>query len=128
MTKLNDDAIPHLARAMIFRRQMKDSPPAMHMRELRNRIIIGPVSPDQIAVARNMAQALMTVRQGDMPADPDDLALLIDCIAMRYGMTSRADAWRKIGINPNRGRDLFARNSSAIDWPIWFTARAYALC
>ncbi len=63
----------------------------------------------------------------DMPPTADDMSLLIDTICMRNGFTARADAWRTIGIGPDRGRGLLARNVSAIDWPIWKTARDAAL-
>ncbi|KEP68820.1 hypothetical protein DL1_08550 [Thioclava dalianensis] len=127
MHQLNEDAIPHLARAMIFRRSMADHAPGKHMIELRNQVIISPVEPNDMADAKSRARKIMSSRPSDMPADPDDLSLLIDTIAMRYGLTSRGEAWRKIGINPNRGRNLFSRGQNAIDWPIWFTARAYAM-
>jgi hypothetical protein len=35
--------------------------------------------------------------------------------------------WRSIGVNPSRGRDLLARNASALDWPIFFTLRSASL-
>lgn len=127
MTKLNPDAIPHLARALIFRSIMGTHPPGAALRKLRNSVIISPVEKLMMDAGKDEANRLMSISQDDMPASPNDLSLLIDTIAMRYGMTSRAEAWRKIGINPNRGRAFFGRNAAAIDWPIWFAARAYAL-
>lgn len=44
-----------------------------------------------------------------------------------YTQISRADAWRHIGITPDRGRSLQARNAHSLDWPIWFTLRHAAL-
>lgn len=120
-------AVNHLARALAYHRQRANVAPGAAQARLRNLIIIGPVAPDLMADAKAEAKRLMSMTQADMPASPDDLALLIDTIAMRYGKTSRAEAWRFIGIKPGRGRDLFARNANAIDWPIFYTARTYAL-
>lgn len=73
------------------------------------------------------AARILRIHIDDMPPATDDVALLLDAIAFRIGATTRADAWRSIGINPNRGRDLLARNAQAVDWPIWFTLRTAAL-
>jgi hypothetical protein len=69
----------------------------------------------------------MAVSIADMPADPDDVSLLLDVIGFRHGLTTRADCWRRIGINPERGRALLTRNKTALDWPIWRALVAEAL-
>lgn len=73
------------------------------------------------------ARRLMAVSIADMPADPDDVSLLLDVIGFRHGLTTRADCWRRIGINPERGRALLTRNKTALDWPIWRALVAEAL-
>lgn len=121
-----------LARAMRYRRDMwaEGNAPGSAQAALRNRIMAMPVEElgeDLMREAAREAGRLAELEPSDMPATVDDLALLIDTIAMRHGFTARADAWREIGINPNRGRDLLARNAKAIDWPIFFTALTYAV-
>lgn len=123
------DPTEALARAMIYRSRMwlDGTYPGRGQSSLRQELMAMDLTDAERDEATAARTRLMSMRIEDMPATADDLALLIDTIAMRHGYTTRADAWRHIGINPNRGRDLLARNANAIDWPIWFTARSYAL-
>ena len=61
------------------------------------------------------------------PAPTDLVAILLETLSQRLGGSGHAAAWRSIGINPNRGRDLLARSSRNVDWPIWKTLRDAAL-
>lgn len=87
----------------------------------------GRLPAQRIALAYREWGRLRAISINDMPPSTDHVALLLDTIAFKIGATSRAEAWRHIGVNPNRGRDLLARNAQAVDWPIWFTLRHAAL-
>jgi hypothetical protein len=115
---------------MTFAR-MGDAGPGAAQAGLRGRIMadhnpLGIGKPTQMAVLEEYIR-LMGLPIGAMPPPVEYLSLLIDVIAMRHGYTARADAWRHIGINPNRGRSLLGQNAQAIDWPIWKTARDAAI-
>lgn len=114
------NTLHHIERALAYRARMASTAPGIHQIDLRRQIIVGPVTGAHDAQAT--LDRLLSYRIEDMPAAADDLSLLIDIIAMRHRVTSRAKAWARIGIHPDRGRDLLARNAKAIDWPIWFTA------
>lgn len=127
-----NDPLIHLARAMHYQSKMwaDGAAPGKGQASLRQLTLemtegdIGQIAMKKAAATRDR---LMSITIPDMPASSDDLALLIDTIAFRFGYFARADAWRHIGINPNRGRDLLGRGAGAIDWPIWFTARESGL-
>lgn len=119
-------AAVHIAKALAYQGQKDTVAPGEAQAALRRRIMADP-APSIPTIAADTLKRLMAVSIEDMPAPADDLALLIDTICMRHGLSSRAEAWRSVGINPNRGRELFARNAGAIDWPIWFTVRQAAL-
>lgn len=70
--------------------------------------------------AQTAHDRIMGVTVSDMPADPDMIGVLLETLSQRLGGVSRADCWRHIGVNPNRGRDLLARSANALDWPIFF--------
>jgi hypothetical protein len=115
--------------AMAYRAAMGDKGPGAAQAVLRKAIMQAKTpwtSPTADECDANFAR-LMAYTIADMPPPVDDLSLLIDVIAMRHGYTARADAWRHIGINPNRGRSLLGQNAGAIDWPIWFCARQAAI-
>lgn len=117
-----------LARALAYQALKDGEAPGRAQAALRERILgntrILDVVPPRVEEAH---RRLMAVMQDDMPPGTDDVALLLDTLAMRIGATSRADAWRHIGINPHRGRDLLARRADAVDWPVWYTMRQAAL-
>ncbi len=117
-----------LARALAYQALKDGEAPGRAQAALRERIMgnakILDVVPPRVEEAY---RRIMAITMDDMPPDTDDVALLLDTLAMRIGATTRADAWRFIGINPNRGRDLLARNAGAVDWPVWFTMRQAAL-
>ena len=118
-----------LAQALVYRARMSDTPRGNAQAALRRAIMQGDRSFTASAVneAKEAHARLMACRIEDMPPSIEDLSLLIDVIAMRHGFSARADAWRLVGINPNRGRSLLGQNAGAIDWPIWFTCRHAAL-
>ncbi len=118
-----------LAEALIYRARMSDTPRGNAQAALRREIMQGDRSlhPSTLQEAKAAHARLMACRIEDMPPAVEDLSLLIDVIAMRHGCSARADAWRLVGINPNRGRSLLGQNAGAIDWPIWFTCRHAAL-
>ena len=70
---------------------------------------------------------LLALGLGDMPPPTDDVAILLETLSQRLGGLGHAAGWKSIGIKPNRGRDLLARNARAVDWPIWKTLRDAAL-
>lgn len=121
-------ALAALARALAYRALKDGEGNGAAQAALRRRILANTkvleVTPPRVTEAFDR---LMAVKITDMPPPTDDVSLLLDALAMRIGATNRADAWRSIGINPNRGRDLLARNAEAVDWPIWWTLRTAAI-
>jgi hypothetical protein len=118
-----------LQRAMAYRAKMATIAPGAAQAALRKAIMGSDDTsgmPTRYA-AVDEATRLRRIHIADMPPPVDDLSLLIDTIAMRHGYTARADSWRHIGINPNRGRSLLGQNAQAIDWPVWKTARDAAI-
>lgn len=79
------------------------------------------------AGADEIRRDIMALNVADMPPPTDLVAILLETLSQRLGGLGHAAAWRSIGINPNRGRDLLARSSRAVDWPIWKTLRDAAL-
>ena len=79
------------------------------------------------AGAQAIYDEIMAVTVADMPPSTDLVAILLETASQRLGGVGWGPVWQSIGINPNRGRDLLARNSRALDWPIWYTLRAAAL-
>ena len=77
--------------------------------------------------ADEICRDIMALTIADMPPPTDLVAILLETLSQRLGGVGHAAAWRSIGINPNRGRDLLARSSRAVDWPIWKTLRDAAL-
>jgi hypothetical protein len=120
---MDDEAIEYLARAIAYRVDKDLVAAGAAQGALRRDIMARPPTEHEVSAARHHFHRLMNKRIEDMPPGPDDLSLLVDTICMRRGFTARADAWRSIGISPDRGRELLARNKHAIDWPIWKTAR-----
>lgn len=119
-----DTNIIHLARAIDYGARMSLAAPGQAQANLRAQILAAdPAITDEVI---RTWKRLTAYTPDDMPPSTDDLALLIDAIAMRHSLTSRADAWRKAGINPERGRGLLGRNAQAVDWPLFFTVRSYA--
>ena len=125
-------AIHHVARALIYGQREDSATPGAGKASLRREIMVqqpgvfGLGFPPADMIDKTIAR-IMAAGIEDMPPDTSDVILLLDTIAFRHGYTSRADAWRHIGITPNRGRDLQARNAHSLDWPIWFTLRHAAL-
>lgn len=79
------------------------------------------------AGADEIRRDIMALTVADMPPPTDLVAILLETLSQRLGGLGHAAAWRSIGINPNRGRDLLARSSRAVDWPVWKTLRDAAL-
>ncbi|MEC9346041.1 MAG: hypothetical protein VYB54_07425 [Pseudomonadota bacterium] len=79
------------------------------------------------AAAPEVRAAIMALAVDDMPPDPDMVGLLLETLSQRLDGMGYAAAWRHIGVNPNRGRDLLARSWQSVDWPIWKTLRDAAL-
>jgi hypothetical protein len=113
----------NLARALEYRARMHEVAAGAAQAKLRREIMEMPMTHAGLDERVNaIALRLRAYTIADMPPPVDDLSLLIDVIAMRHGYTARAEAWRHIGINPDRGRGLLGRNAEAIDWPIWFVS------
>lgn len=125
MTK--SPAIAHLARAQAYLDAKDTAAPGHAQAALRERIILGPVSQDAQRSAGETARRIMALGIADMPPATEDVALLLDTLAMRRGLTKRADAWARIGIKQTRGKEFMSRNWRAVDWPIWKTLRDAAL-
>lgn len=70
---------------------------------------------------------IMAIDVPDMPPATDLVVVLLETLSQRLGGVSRAQTWRSIGVNSNRGRDLLARNAEAVDWPTWKVLRDAAL-
>lgn len=75
----------------------------------------------------DIEQRIMGLGVADMPPPTDYVAILLETLSQRLGGLGHATAWRSIGVNPNRGRDLLSRNARAVDWPVWKTLRDAAL-
>jgi hypothetical protein len=95
---------------------------------LRGDALIG-VHDDHPATsgADEIQRDIMALGIADMPPPTDLVAILLETLSQRLGGVGHAAAWRSIGVNPNRGRDLLARSSRNVDWPIWKTLRDAAL-
>lgn len=79
---------------------------------------------DELSVAAGFfASRMNAMTKDDMPPDQEDIRILLDALSLKICGTSRADAWRHIGISPNQGRGLLGRNHSQFNWPIFFTLR-----
>lgn len=121
--------IHHVARALIYGQREDSATPGAGKATLRREIMAHP-HPLSVIATLGASQAIVRLEAAgieDMPPDTSDVILLLDTIAFRHGYVSRADAWRHIGITPDRGRSLQARNAHSLDWPIWFTLRHAAL-
>src|SRR5690606_9497778 len=103
-----------------------EHPPGRGQVHLRADVSTGPEA-SYIDDAHPEMRRLLAITISDMPADPDDASLLLDAVSFRHCLPSRADAWRHVGIDPERGRRLLTRNKNALDWPIFFTLRHAAL-
>ena len=123
--------LTHISRALAIRAISRGSDEAMNgaaLATVRADALGGEYDREPATqFARETYDRLMATTPAEMPADPDDVAILLETLSQRLGGVSRAMAWRSIGINPNRGRDLLTRNASALDWPIFFTLRAAAI-
>lgn len=121
----------HLARALVIRAISQDQSEetvGAALAVLRGDTMIG--AHDDHPAARHadgIRDEIMAVTIADMPPSSDLVAILLETLSQRLGGVSRADAWRAIGVNPNRGRGLLGRNAQAVDWPIWYTLRETAL-
>lgn len=117
--------------AMRFRAERGETPAGMATQALRLRIAeetdISPLPAARLDLVKREAARLLSYSVADMPPTSDDIALLLDTLVFAMGETSRAAAWRHIGIKPRQGDDLIVRNRKSVDWPIWFTLRHYAL-
>ncbi|PNW62798.1 UNVERIFIED_CONTAM: hypothetical protein BEN50_25055 [Euhalothece sp. KZN 001] len=92
------------------------------LEEIDGRVPAGPHMRAWDALDR-----LRGYRVEDMPPPVADLELLIDALAFRGGLTSRAAAWRSIGVPANTGKAYLAHRHSNLTWPVWFTLRETAL-
>ena len=123
--------IANLHMAMRFQAERGDTPAGRATADLRMRLATDTDGWRATAERAHLVQAeaarLMALTRDDMPPTSDDLALLIDTLAFRLGATSRAKAWRSIGIKPRQGDDLMKRGIQHVSWPIWFTLRHAAL-
>lgn len=123
--------LTHLSRALAIRALSPGSGETMNgaaLAVVRADALVGEYDREPATkFAPETYDRLMATTTAEMPADPDDVALLLETLSQRLGGVSRAMAWRAIGVNPNRGRDLLARNASALDWPVFFTLRATAI-
>jgi hypothetical protein len=59
---------------------------------------------------------------------PDAQTKLLDAIAFRNNLTSRARTWAMMGVVPETGRDMITRHPSRLTWPVFFTMRSHLLC
>lgn len=109
--------------AMRFRTERKNTAPGRALADLRKRIAEETDTQGMPAARLDLvgreARRLMSIAIGDMPPSGDDIALMVDAIAFSIGETSRAAAWRAIGIKPRQGDDLISRHRERVDWPIW---------
>ncbi len=121
--------LDNMIRAIAFRELKPDNAfGAAHLAARRSieGADIDALTAHYAAEARETIARFQNLEPGDMPPDTDDLALLVDVVAFRHGLTSRAEVWRTIGVTPNTGRGYFGRNRGAVTWPIWFTLMAEA--
>ncbi|WP_337186562.1 hypothetical protein [Phenylobacterium sp.] len=121
-----------LAQALVVRelRGGADTAPAngAALAVIRADVLIGAHDDHPAAAdAELIRRRIMSLGVADMPPPTDLVAILIETLSQRLGGLGHGPAWRSIGVNPNRGRDLLARSAQAVDWPIWFTLREAAL-
>lgn len=95
---------------------------------LRSDVLTGahdsdPATGDEAAKLAEIA----SITRHDMPPPIDLVSLLLETASQRLGGLTRAQVWRTVGVNPNRGRGLLSRNAGALDWPLWFTLHDLAL-
>lgn len=132
---MGDGLLDAVMRAWMLRRLLETEPGVTGAAQNMARAEIAAVPSDVVRRSISVRSVdpvavvsrLMAVTIEDMPPAIDDLAMLLDIAAFRRGIVSRAEVWRRCGIKPARGKDLLARNASAIDWPIWYTVRQFAL-
>lgn len=120
-------SLTNLHMAMRFKAERGDTPPGRAIADLRLRLMDDSMTPSRRALVLAEAKRLMAIGIGDMPPTTDDLALLIDALAFAIGATSRADAWRSVGIKPRQGDEYMRRLIHTVNWPIWFAIRHGAL-
>lgn len=117
--------------ALRFRAERGETPAGNAMASLRVRIAsetdVQPLPEARLVLIQREADRLLRLNLDDMPPSADDVALLVDTLVFALGETSRAAAWRHIGIKPQSGADLIGRNRASVNWPIWFTLRHAAL-
>jgi len=120
-----------LAQALVIRELRGDEHTSINgaaLAALRSDVLTGDHA-DHPAIhdAATVRDQIYAIVMADMPPPTDLVAILLETLSQRLGGVGHAAAWRSIGINPNRGRDLLARNAKAVDWPIWKTLRDAAL-
>ena len=119
-----------LARALIIREIGEHAAEPLNgaaLAVLRSDTLTGSHDDHQAGADEDRARdAIMAIGADDMPPPTHLVSLLLETASQREGGIPRAAVWRAIGIKPNRGRDLLARNAQAVDWPIWFTLREFA--
>ncbi|WP_417261671.1 hypothetical protein [Celeribacter sp.] len=121
----------HIERAIYFRSLLWQDGgnlgPGRAVAKLREKIAQNSISEIREEI-RDLKEApliadIFAATKDDMPPSTDIVSILIDAVCFRHNFMSRAEAWRAIGMTPGRGRDLLARSSNAVDWPIFFTLR-----
>jgi hypothetical protein len=78
--------------------------------------------------ARAYHDRILALRISDMPPPPELVMILVEIASQRFGGAPREQVWQRIGVHPDRGRELLlSRKKAQPDWPTWFTLRHAAL-
>ncbi|MEM8791049.1 MAG: hypothetical protein AAGE80_05495 [Pseudomonadota bacterium] len=133
---MNIDPMVALARAYVIRQKVQyasdDSVTGKQAMALRKDAAEGRMDHlEEYGIALNKLagptiQKLSEIGVHDMPANSDQISMLVEWVSQRKGGISISAVWEMIGVKASTGRG-YTSGRSEISWPVWFTLRALAL-